>query len=83
MKFGDIVEYDLTASHGGQIEQASIIGEPHYSDGDVVMLATENCIGMPINVGHCKVIATGNESHAEELRARYVSKHPGFLKERS
>jgi len=82
MRFGDLVEYDLTASHGGQIEQATVIGEPGYSDGTVVMLATEKAIGMPINVRHCRVIASGNESPAEELRARYAKKFPGALKPR-
>lgn len=72
MKIGDLVEYDLRASHGGDLGQAYVIGHMAYAkDGSVVLLADEKGVGMPINVAHCKVLSTGH-GIAERFRQRYV-----------
>lgn len=80
MKFGDRIEYDLRRSHG-EIGYGYLIGVPAYSRGldDVVMLADDSYIGMPINAAHCKAIGI-NAPFAEVLRKRYDEKFPGALK---
>jgi len=82
VNFGDLVSYDLRASHGGKVEKAYVIGTMKYSD-DVVMLADEKGIGMPINVCHCRVVSSGHEELARRFRARYeteLSKYPPCMK---
>lgn len=80
MKFGDVVEYDLRASHGGAIETAVCIGVPRYSRGydDVLHLATGNHIGMPINACYCTAVGS-DVAAAERYRQRWVAKFPDFL----
>lgn len=82
MNFGDRVQYDLRASHGGDIGYGYVIGVPGYSDGygHIVMLADESAIGMPINAGHCAVIGR-DEALATRYRERWNERLPGFLKE--
>ena len=80
-KFGDLIEYDLRASHGGKIEQAYVLVEMHYSEeGSHVLVGTEEFQGMPIHSGHCKVISRGHESICEPLRERYLAQFPDGLK---
>lgn len=81
VKFGDRVEYDLRASHGGDLGYGYVIGVPNYSQGygHIVMLADESYTGMPINAAHCREIG-GNEALATHYRERWNERHPGFLK---
>jgi hypothetical protein len=80
MQFGDRVEYDLRASHGGDLGYGYVIGVPKYSDGyeHIVMLADESSIGMPINAEHCKVVGR-DEALATTCRARWDKRYPDFL----
>lgn len=80
MKFGDRVEYDLRASHGGDLGYGYVIGVPQHSRGydHIVMLADESAIGMPINAVHCK--AVGHDSAlATGYRKRWDERYPDFL----
>lgn len=79
MKIGDIVRYDLTASHGGEVETAICCGTMAYGD-DVVLLATESAIGMPINEGHCRVIIGRDVFAGGRYRNRYLQRFPAALK---
>lgn len=79
VRFGDFVEYDLTASHGGKVERAYVAGEMAYSKGDVVLLATDGFVGMPINVSHCKTLSRGHFEKANELRSKYLTICPDSL----
>jgi hypothetical protein len=81
MKFGDLVEYDLRASHGGKIERAYVLGEMFYSDdGSHVLLGNPGQLGMPIHSGHCKVISSGHETICAPLRKEYERRWPDGLK---
>lgn len=81
MKFGDLVEYDLRASHGGNLERAYVLGEMSYSkNGDVILLSDQGLVGMPINRRHCRLISGGHETICASLRAEYEHKWPSGLK---
>lgn len=83
MKFGDLVEYDLRASHGGKIERAYVLGEMGYSEaGSHLLLGNPGVLGMPIHSGHCKLISGGHETVCESLRAEYERQWPDALKPR-
>lgn len=81
MKLGDKIEYDLRASHGGEIGYGAVIGEPLYSEnGSHVVLATAQAHGMPIHASHCKIVPGGNPEFATAWRERYERLYPGKLK---
>lgn len=88
MKFGDLVEYDLHVSRGGNIERAYVLGEMIYSSEIVdgaripthVLLGNPCQLSMPINSSHCRVISSGHESVAQPLREQYLTRFPGRLK---
>lgn len=85
MKFGDLVEYDLRESHGGEIERSYVLGEMSYSVTDEdgpshVLLGCDKYDGMPIHTVHCKVISSGHEKECLPWRERYLTQWPTGLK---
>ena len=79
--FGDEVVYDLGESHGTPPGCGIVIGEPHYSDNDVLMLAGEKSIGMPIAAGHCRRTGLRDTKDAKMYRDRWNQEmDPNFLK---
>ena len=81
LRFGDLVRYDLSRSHGAPPSEAYVIGEPTYSrDGGQVMLAKADVAGMPISADHCGLVESGNYETCRHLRDRYEAWFPGRLK---
>lgn len=79
--YGDLIEYDLRASHGGKVERAYVIGEMSYSEnGSHVLVANPGQLGMPIHTAHCKRIAGGLEDIAAPIRAAYLKQWPNALR---
>ncbi len=79
IKFGDLVNYDLRRSHGGNIERAYVIGEPPYSNGGShLMLADEAAVGMPINADHCALISSGHTEICARLLDRWNARFPDW-----
>ena len=76
MKFavGDVVRFDLSASHGTGPGTGTVIG---YSFPDVCVVATETTHGMPINEDHCRRI--GADPAARGFRARYEGLYAPLL----
>jgi len=75
LKTGDYVSYWRGMRIGdGPIDHGYVIGFPPYSreDRGVVMLATEDAWGMPINVGHLTLITRDHDVSA--WRQRYQDK---------
>lgn len=60
-----------------------VAGVMKYANDDdaVVLLATEQYIGVPINKSWCEVVSSGHETEARMYRDRYLNKFPGTLKE--
>jgi hypothetical protein len=59
-----------------------VIGEsPHSRDGDIVVIANEKAIGMPVNVCHLKLTGKSDVNAAEAYRARYLNLYPTAMKE--
>jgi len=77
IEFGDRVYCSIH----GYADTLVCIGYPHYSpDGNVVVLAGEKAIGMPINVKWCSVLSNGHVNDAAKYRAAYIDKvSPDFL----
>ena len=78
MKFGDFVKAEIDDREGTDF--GWIIGEPHDSDGDVVMIASEGTLGMPINVHWLTIVGEPDNERAVDLRRRYSSEYPDSLK---
>lgn len=78
-KFGDLVRYDLRASHGGDVEEAFVIGEPFYSEnGSHIVLADHLEVGMPINAGHCTLVSAGHTDQCQAFLDRWRAKFPSW-----
>lgn len=71
---GDYVHHSID---GEFPEFSYVIGTMTYSD-DVVCVATEQAIGMPIHKRHCRVISKGTD--ISKWRNRYLDMAPGTLK---
>lgn len=82
MRYGDLVEYDLRESHGGNVEQSYVIGEMTYSDdrSHVLLACPKYPHGMPIHSGHCNILSSGHEAICAPLRAAYLKDWPNALK---
>ena len=77
MEIGDMVRWQIGQNSG----IAYVCGEMHYSEnGEVLLLADDGLIGMPINARHCQAIASGYIRLAGELRERYEARFPGQLR---
>jgi hypothetical protein len=68
IQFGDVVHYELDG-HSGLLQ---CIGRMSYNPR-VVLLATEQAHGMPINEAHCRALSRGDQEIAHGLRSRYTS----------
>jgi hypothetical protein len=70
--FGDEVYVTLD---GDDFVPRIVVGVLHYADKDeIVMVATETTIGMPISTGWLKPTGNTNEMAALELRERYLAR---------
>jgi hypothetical protein len=79
LNFGDLVDCDLRASHGGDITRAYIIGFTTYGPDTVAVIADGEWHGMAVNVGHLTRVSAGHDGKARKLRNRYDGLYPGFL----
>lgn len=73
---GDEIQFSLEGTSGRGI----VIGEPSYSTGDVLMVATKNTYGMPINVAHCQRTGHSDKNTAGWWRLRYINRYGALLK---
>jgi hypothetical protein len=55
-----------------------VIGAMAYGS-DVLCVADEKAVGMPVNTKWCAVLSSGHETTCERLRARYVERFPNTL----
>lgn len=72
--FGDEVTWNLYESHGTGPDTGIVFAQPHYSDNDVLMVADENAIGMPIAADHCQRTGRNFMGKASEYLKRWDSK---------
>lgn len=79
MKFADLVEVDLRASHGGKRERLYVVGAMAYS-ADVLLVASDATVGMPVNKGNCELISEGHNERARYYRKRYMKRYPQSLR---
>lgn len=79
MEFGDLVEVDLSRSHGVSAERLYVVGAMAYS-ADVLLVASDAAVWMSVNKGHCKLISSGHEAKCERYRKRYVDRYPYALR---
>ncbi len=76
MNFGDCVSYHID---GGLPGEGIVIGTMRYSD-DVLLLAADDVIGMPIHRGWCRRVSV-NCAKAKQFRERYEDAYPDRLRE--
>lgn len=77
--FGD--EVKVTLEPRGQ-HTLLVVGVMAYSDnGEIVLVANPDCIGMPINKQWLEPTGDGNSDLASEMRARYLAEFPNTLKD--
>lgn len=77
--FGDEVRVTL-GRHGPNT--LLVVGVMAYSEnGETVLVANPDCIGMPINVKWLEPTGDGNSDLATDMRARYLAEFPNTLKD--
>jgi hypothetical protein len=75
--FGDRVLCDLT-SHGGSPEEFFVLGTMAYG-GDAILVGDNASLGMPVNIGHCKLVDGQHFEICRRLRERYLARFPSTL----
>jgi hypothetical protein len=80
MDIGDKVLCDLRDSHGGSIEEYIVCGTMKYSN-DVVLLCSEEGVGMPCGVHALTKTGTTDKKLAHKYRERYFDRFPNMLVE--
>lgn len=80
-QFGDIVVVDIDDREPDPTPRW-IIGEAPYSEArnQVVVVATEAWIGMPVSQKWCTSVSPRDEETAERLRARFEAHSPRWMK---
>lgn len=76
-KLGDMVEYSI---NGAYANFGVVIGEPHYSKDDIIVIATTFALGGPVNIMHIERKVGSDLISAMQYRNRYEEKFPNFLK---
>ena len=71
--FGDLVECDIRDQRAGDVTDGYVIGWHSIVD-NVVILATEAYIGMPVNTYWCKGKSGGHDALCATLRERYIER---------
>jgi hypothetical protein len=80
VNIGDIVTVTLKNNPLDPEYQAVVIGSPHYApDRSVLVVASPDFIGMPINRSWCRPFSTGHEAEGRVLREAFEARHPGWL----
>lgn len=75
---GDVVTWWLETGPG----EGTVIGVMSYSDTDeVINVASEQYVGMPLNKAHCTKTGGCNVEDAMRWRERYLTKFPGTMKD--
>ena len=71
--FGDIIMFDGV--------KYFVIGEDYASiDGDIMVVANKDEIGIPIPTLECEVVSAGFHTMAWKLKTRYLEQNPDTLK---
>lgn len=80
IRFGDRVRVFIPG-HGSPGSETFVVGDMAYStpNSRVVLTATEQWTGMPVNVAHCSVLSSGHDEICARLRDRYEKLYPGAI----
>jgi hypothetical protein len=79
MEIGDEVSCYIPG-HGSNATIGLVIGIPHFSEGDDVVISNDNALGMPVSIHHCTSTGRVDLLRANYYRARYIAKFPNYLK---
>lgn len=71
--FGDLVACEILDQRAGDVEDGYVIGWHSIAD-NVVILATEDYIGMPVNICWCEIKSRGHDALCARLRERYIDR---------